>query len=323
MLPVGVPSERPNQMRLLLSLFIALLLSTSARAGLSPVDLKPLQTDNVAGCPQGMTGSATYIMSQAITGTTSASIDLGLYSCFSFSVTATAGGQSIRVWQSNSSTTYTAGTSNTAGTVFGTALPGGPNAQAVYSLTKQGGRYVWFDIPGLSPNLPGPNYVTPTASKYSIWYYLPTSSGIVASVALPASLTVTAYQGGSPWGVDARGSSVNASGFNSLSFTVLTGLTPTADTPMSLTWASSTTTGPVFYDLNCTGMTGVYFIATNSATAPAGWTSNFWVAGYQPCGQISQVPLEFNAADNTVLHTIGVGLSATSGTLGIVTKKRP
>ncbi len=155
-----------------------------------------------------------------------------------------------------------------------------------------------------------------------------TNVNVVSSVAI-ANAAGTAFIGSvnvsntAQIPVDAKGSSVNASGFNFLSFTVATGLTTNADVAISLTWAAATTTGPVFYDLNCVGASGVYYIATNSATAPAGWTSNYFAAGFQPCGQISQIPLEFNAADNTHLHTIATGLSATSGTLGIVTRKRP
>lgn len=161
-------------MRFLLSLFIAATLATLANA-YPPVSLVPIESQNVAGCAHAMTGAATYAFNQSITGSTSAAIDLGLVGCFSFSVTSTAGGQSLRIWQSSSSTSYTASTTVSAGTIVATFLPGGPNQQACYSFTKLGGRYVWFDIPGLSPNLGGPNFVTPTASKYSVWYYTPTN----------------------------------------------------------------------------------------------------------------------------------------------------
>jgi hypothetical protein len=168
-------------LRRLTFLFTLLLcgLHVSASAG-TPVNLTPLNSVNESVCAKQMTGTATYALSSALTGTTSGPVDLGLVGCFSFSVTST-GGTVVRVWQSSSSTTYTAGTSNTAGTIFAYALPGGPNGQACYSLQKAGGRYVWFDIPASQPNKngapfnTGPGYVTPTAITTSVWYYLPTN----------------------------------------------------------------------------------------------------------------------------------------------------
>lgn len=402
----------------LLCLFTTLLLSPLPVFALGPVDLKPLQTDNMAGCAVAMTGSATYSLSNAITGTTSAAIDLGAFGCFAFSVTATAGGQPIRVWQSNNSTTYTAGTTVSAGTLVATALVGGPNQQACYSFTKMGGRYIWFDIPGMSPALPGPNYVTPTASRYSVWYYLPTGSA-TSGAATIVSGTVTANQGTSPWvvtgnvsntagtatignvgitntvnvvgqagtatignvgitntvnvfnqggnlsftagtatvgnvgitntvnanstlqagtafvgsvslsqtgqiAIDAKGSSVNASGFNFLSMTVMTGITTNADVALSLTWAASTSVAaPLFVELNCSGATGVNYVITASSAVPAGWVANSALFGYQPCGQISQIPLEVNGGNTPHLHTVASVLSAASASVGVVSKQRP
>ncbi len=116
---------------------------------------------------------------------------------------------------------------------------------------------------------------------------------------------------------------VNANGFNFLSMTAFTGVSPGADSVLSLTWAASTASGPIFADLGCTGMSGLNFVITGAAATPAGWVANSYAFGYEPCGQISQVPLEVNAANNPHLHIVGIGLSATSGTVGIVTKKRP
>lgn len=117
---------------------------------------------------------------------------------------------------------------------------------------------------------------------------------------------------------------VNAAGFNFLSWTVkATGVTPNADSVISLTWAATTTSGPVFADLQCAGATGINFIITDSATTPTGFVANSALSGYQPCGQISQVPLEVNAANTPHLHVVAVGLSNTSAAVGIVTKKRP
>ncbi len=174
----------------LLCLSIMLLWSTRASA-LGPVDLKPLQTDNIAGCARGATGTATYVFNQAITGTTSAAIDLGNFGCFFFTVTTTGGGQPIRIWTSSNSTSYTSGTTVTAGSLYGFATPAGPNQQANYTMTKVA-RYVWFDIPGMSPAIGGPNYVTPPASKYSLWYYVPTDGTTSNPI---VSGTVTANQG--------------------------------------------------------------------------------------------------------------------------------
>lgn len=129
--------------------------------------------------------------------------------------------------------------------------------------------------------------------------------------------------GTAQWVVDAKGSSVNASGFNFLSATVFTGISGNAEAVLSLTWAASTTAGPVFYDLNCSGATGMNFIISNSSAAIPGFVANAALWGYQPCGQISQIPLEANAGDNPHIHAVVTGLSATTATSGIVSKKRP
>ncbi len=159
-------------MRPLLSLFTSLLLASRVLAS-PPVNLYPIESVNVVGCAHSMTGSATYDFATALTGTTSGPIDLGLVGCFSFSVTGTGSGQ-VRLWQSNNSTTYTAGTTQTAGVIVATFPIGNKNAQAVYSWTKTA-RYAWFDFPALSPNISGPNYVTPVANTVTLWHYLPTN----------------------------------------------------------------------------------------------------------------------------------------------------
>jgi len=116
---------------------------------------------------------------------------------------------------------------------------------------------------------------------------------------------------------------VNANGLNFLSFTAVTGVTTNAATTLSLTWAASTTSGPVFGDINCSGATGVYYAINASATPIAGMVANAALMGYQPCGQISQIPLEWNAANTPHAHFVATGLSGTSAAVGITTKQRP
>lgn len=156
---------------------------------------------------------------------------------------------------------------------------------------------------------------------------LTANQGTAGSAAWPMYLTQTVTVGGSinqGNGLPGLGLgwATNATGFQFLSFTVMTGITTNADSVMSLTWAASTTSGPVFYDINCSGATGVYFLPTASLTTPAGFVNNSALTGYQPCGQISQVPLEFDAGNNATLHMVAVGLSNTSASAGIQTRKR-
>lgn len=157
-----------------LSAKLALLcLALSVKAA-PPVNLYPIESYNQVGCPHAMTGTLIYALSSAVSGTTSGPIDMGAYGCFTFSITATGANLPVRMWQSNNSTTYTAGTTNTAGTQVANCMAGGPNAQAVYTWTKQA-RYVWFDIPPISPSKSGPNYTTPVAGSYSVFYLTPTA----------------------------------------------------------------------------------------------------------------------------------------------------
>ncbi len=115
----------------------------------------------------------------------------------------------------------------------------------------------------------------------------------------------------------------NANGFNFLSATVLTGVSPNADSALSLTWAAGVATGPIFVDLNCSGATGMNYMITNAAATPTGFVANAALWGYQPCGQISQIPLEVNGANTPHLHVAAVTLSFTSESVGVVTKQRP
>ncbi len=150
---------------------------------------------------------------------------------------------------------------------------------------------------------------------------LSAGTATIGNVGVTNTVAVAPASGSNPWPITGT---VNASGFNFLSATVVSsGVTTNADTVLSLTWAASTTTGSVFGDLNCSAMTGMYFMINNSATAFPGWVGNSALFGYQPCGQISQVPLEWNAADTPHLHAVAMGLSNTSGAFAIVTKKRP
>ena len=157
--------SRFTSLRLALS---AALLAVSFAAGLSagnsPVDLKPLNTLNPGYCPHAMTGTATYELATAATGTSSAVLDLGLVGCFSFSFTSN-GGSVAQVWFTNSSNTYT------ANSLYGTALPG------AYSVPKVA-RYVWFSLPAntVSAAVPGaPTQLSHTVTTGSIWTYLPSN----------------------------------------------------------------------------------------------------------------------------------------------------
>ena len=153
-------------MRRFLFLFISLLLATQAFA-FTPVSLAPTGTINPGFCPGILTGTATYALNKAITGSAgSAAIDLGTVDCFSFSITATA--NAVQVWVGNSSST------NTAGTLYGLAGVGS------YSMPKVA-RYAWFKVPGaaMSVTVPTAAYITPTTA--SVWYFLPSPSGTTAA----------------------------------------------------------------------------------------------------------------------------------------------
>lgn len=157
-------------------------------------------------------------------------------------------------------------------------------------------------------------------------FYVTTAGGAIAtegSVSAISSNLLTflgIYQGTTS---GANATYVNANGFNFLSATVVTGLSPSTETVTSLTWAASTTAGPVFVDINCSGMTGLDYMITNASTAVPGFVANKDVWGYQPCGQISQIPLEINAGNTPHIHMAGNTLSFTSGTVGLRTYKRP
>lgn len=120
---------------------------------------------------------------------------------------------------------------------------------------------------------------------------------------------------------------INAAGFNFLSFTAIaSGVTANAATTRSITWSAGVVTTelrPIFVDINCGGATGVNYIITNSATVPTGYVANAALSGYQPCGQISQVPLEVNPADTPHIHFVANALTGTSAAVGFVTKYRP
>lgn len=147
-------------------LFLCTLLSLALRSYASPpVSLVPIETQNLAGCPHEMTGTATYALASALTGTSSSAIDLGLFGCFSFTITETGNG-AVQIWTGPSSTTYTP--SVNGGSLYGIAVPG------TYTLTKIG-RYVWFTLPASSPGVFAPLEVTPVAQTVSIWYQTPTN----------------------------------------------------------------------------------------------------------------------------------------------------
>lgn len=166
------PLQSLSILRPLWTLAAALfVLAGSLRADAS-FDLSPLNSVYEPVCAHAMTGTTSYALSSALTGTVSGPIDLGLVGCFSFCVTGT-GSAKVRLWQSSSSTTYTAGTTNTAGTIAATFRMGGLNAQACYSFQKLGGRYVWFDL-APSTGVPyAPLGVTPTPIKASVFYTIP------------------------------------------------------------------------------------------------------------------------------------------------------
>lgn len=321
------------------ALLLSLALASTGYAGIS--NTTPIENWNggIQGPHLVPVGTPVYALNNALTGTTSATIDLSNTAGLWVGVTGAAAVQ-VAVYFSNLNLSYTTG------------------AVQMYQINSAGnypvpakGRYVSFYNASNQP-----------AARISLNYLPlvapPTTVSGSSTVVFPAGSTVTAYQGTNPWivsgtvdqgnglpsatnawKVDAIGSSVvayagtnpwpitgtvNASGFNFLSATVIaTGLTTNAATTLSLTWAASTSTGPLFADLNCAGATGMNYVISNSATAPSGFVANSALFGYQPCGQISQVPLEANAGDTPHLHSVAVTLSNTSGALGVVTKQRP
>ena len=143
-------------------LFTLLLLGalSSASHAAPPINLDPWETIQEDTCPHQMTGTATYALSSALTGTTSSVIDLGLYGCFSFSVTSTVG--AVELWVSNSNVT------TTPAAKYGTAVPGS------YSVPKVA-RYAFFRFPPSSPGIPSAGSVTPTPATASVWYFTPTN----------------------------------------------------------------------------------------------------------------------------------------------------
>jgi hypothetical protein len=145
-----------------LCLFAMLVFCGSARAN-GPQILPVGGGMFVEGCPHQMTGTATYAMASAATGTASSVIDLGLVGCIAISITQTGASESVQIWTNSQNNTYTAQTGGTA-TIWGTATSGN------FSLTKVA-RYMFFLVPA--------NYypmtITPTATSTSISYWLPTN----------------------------------------------------------------------------------------------------------------------------------------------------
>ena len=153
----------------MLLLFVIPGLSFSA----TPVNMVPQSTLNPDYCAHQATGTATYLLASALTGTTSASVDVGLFGCYFLTVSQTAGAP-VRLWWSDNATTYTAGTTNTAGTMWGTMVAGGPNQPAVYAVPKVA-RYFWVDVPP-SYGVPfAAGGLTPTAIKTTVWAKFPTN----------------------------------------------------------------------------------------------------------------------------------------------------
>ncbi len=280
----------------------------------------------ISAAPGQTTGSDTYLLSMALSGTASTYVDMrsqyGLLVCVTG--TSNAAGSAINgagpgVWVEWNNVTYTSST----------WFPSGSIPCKTHQFVAKQAKYVRFRVM---------DSALPTAVT-TLFYSLvdapsaPTVGGIVTVTGNVSNTAGTAFMGSvsvsQPAGVanqipiDAKGSSVNASGFNFLSFSAMTGLTVGTDTVLSLTWAAGVSTGPVFGDVGCAGATGANFIITNSATVPAGWVANSSMSDYQPCGQISQIPLEWNAANTPHLHAVAVTLSNTSASIGISCKQRP
>jgi len=158
----------------LFTLFLCAILGISSFASAaSPYNNQPTGTLNPDYCAHQATGTATYLLNKALTGTASATVDLGLVGCFFLNVTST-GGANLRVWWTSNSTSYTAGTTVSAGTFTSYAIPGGPNQIGCYAIPKIA-RYLYVDTP---PSIGVPfaaGGTTPTAITTSCWYYLPTN----------------------------------------------------------------------------------------------------------------------------------------------------
>lgn len=292
------------------------------------------------------TGADTYALNMALTGTASSYIDMR--SQYGILVALTSSAKPATVWIEWNNVTYTATT----------WLPNGTLISGTHQNIRKNGKYLrfrvadtgwpgsttslWYsmlDAPTAPPPSSTPAPITGTvlsnqgaSNSGDAWYLRDTrTANAVEDISgtarrLETGLTAGSYalKSSPNAGTQASPIFVNSGGFNFLSATVVaSGLTPNADTVTSLTWAASTTTGPLFIDLNCSGATGLGFLITNAAATPAGFVGNAALFGYQPCGQISQVPLEVNAANTPHLHAVAVTLSNTSAALGIVTKQRP
>jgi hypothetical protein len=163
--------RRPSLSTLLLCATLALSSFASASP---PVSLVPANTLNPDYCAHQATGTATYLLSNATTGTASASVDVGLYGCFYMNITQTGGGAPVRIWWNDISTTYTAGTSVTAGTMWGQAIAGSQSQRSAYAIAKVA-RYFSVDTPPSTGVPYAALGVTPTAIKTSVWLYFPTN----------------------------------------------------------------------------------------------------------------------------------------------------
>ena len=159
--------------RALSALVLALSLAGGLRAGASILDLSTTGVLSPDYCPHVLSGTAVYALSSALSGTSSGPIDLGAVGCFAFCITGT-GSAKIDLLQSFNSTTYVAGTTQTAGTIFATCQQGNQYAQRCYAVPKKGGRYVWFYIEPPTASGPyAPLQVTPKASTTTIQYLIP------------------------------------------------------------------------------------------------------------------------------------------------------
>lgn len=147
--------------------------------------------------------------------------------------------------------------------------------------------------------------------------------GMSVTAQLLAGTAFAGYAGISPnAGSPTNPMYVNSNAPTSLTICVLTGVTTNAVTVQSLSAAAGTSTGgPFFITVNCSGATTVDFLTWNSATVPAGYLANAAVFDQQPCGQIGQVPIEVPAS-NTHFMAVAVGLSFTSATVGVKVQQR-
>lgn len=106
-----------------------------------------------------MTGTATYALASALTGTVSSVIDVGLVGCYGISITQTGASEAVQIWTSFDNNTYTAGNGGSA-TLWGKAVAGN------YSIEKDA-RYLFFLVPARQG--PSTYYVTPTATTVRVW----------------------------------------------------------------------------------------------------------------------------------------------------------